>query len=77
MKICNVSAVPQMVKLDMADGSITEIRVMPKARPSLPPGAKVNARWLASNPRTIHILEEPRPLNMPKDSGPKNDKDKE
>lgn len=58
MIICNISAIPQMVQIDTADGKTTEIRVMPKARPMLPPGAVVNARWLAVNPRIIHIFEE-------------------
>jgi len=58
MIICNISTIPQMVKLDMEDGATAEIRVMPKARPELPPGATVNQRWLAMNPRCIHVFPE-------------------
>ena len=64
MIICNISAVPQMVQLDNPDGTIAEIRVMPKARPTLPPGTTVNQRWLAMNPRTIHIFPDQKPTML-------------
>ena len=56
MEIANTSNIPHIVALDRGEEKL-EIRVMPKSKVSLPPGTTVNARWLAMNPRAIHVFK--------------------
>lgn len=59
-KVSNVSRLPQVVDIVLANGKKTSINVMPKARPTLPTGSKVSPNWLALNPGCVVLIEDVR-----------------
>lgn len=57
-QVNNLSNVPQMVDIQLADGRITSIRLMPRVRAvRLPPGAKVHSNWIGLNPGCAAVHE--------------------
>ena len=67
MKVSNISRLPQVVPIIFENGRRTTINVMPKSRPDLPPGSKVDPNWMALNPGCIVLLTpEAKPGDTPK-----------
>ncbi len=61
-KVSNISKLPQVVPIISKDGKTrTTISVMPKARPTLPPGFRVDPNWMALNPGKVVLIRPQEP----------------
>lgn len=78
-KVSNISRLPQTVPIIMEDGRRTTINVMPKSRPDLPSGSKVDPNWIALNPGCITVIvpEAQKPVDTKKKTQEVNAKEQQ